>query len=233
MVKICAHRGYMGKAPENTLGALRLATELGANLAEIDVQMSADGQAVLMHDERVDRTTDGRGPVVELTLAHLQKLDAGSWFGPQWQGEKVPTLEEVLQETGTLLEELNVELKGCAGQELETEVVRLIRQNDLVDRCLLTSFQHERIDRLGANHPELKLGYIVGRGKWTSGFLTAPVQTLSLEHSLVSADLVAAAHQAGKEIHVWTVNDADQRRQLEGMGVDVVITDYPAGPDSK
>src|SRR5512143_199880 len=100
---ILAHRGASRRAPENTMAAFRLAAELGADGVELDVQLSKDGEVVVMHDSRVDRTTDGHGRIRDLPLAELRALDAGGWYAPEFAGERIPTLAEVLHELGPRL----------------------------------------------------------------------------------------------------------------------------------
>lgn len=221
---ICAHRGSSGHAPENTLAALKLAVEQGADLAEVDVQLTADGQAVLIHDEVLLRTTSGQGAVSEQTLAQMVQLDAGAWFGREWQGEPVPTLDTVLAELGTQIR-FNLELKGAAGPALEQEVTRLVKAHGLTERCLLTSFDHACIDRLVP--AGIPLGQIIGRAGLWRDYLDGPAQVLSVEAALVDGGLVAAAHTAGKEVHVWTVNTAAEFRMMIGFGVDAIITNFP------
>ena len=226
MTTNCAHRGASAHAPENTLAALELAVAQGAEMAEVDAQLSADGQVVLIHDETLDRTTSGSGTVASVSLELLRGLDAGAWFGEVWWGEKIPTLAEVLDAVGTRLT-LNIELKGAAGPELEQAVVRLVNGAGLADRCLLTSFDHARIDRLASADHRFQLGYIIGQEAWRAELLAAPVQVLSVERRQVDAALVAAAHEVGKEVHVWTVNEEEEMRAMIGLGVDAVITNYP------
>jgi glycerophosphoryl diester phosphodiesterase len=226
MTMICAHRGASAYAPENTLAALRLAVEQGTTMSEIDVQLTADGVPVLLHDLNVDRTTSGHGPVSSLSWAQVRRLEAGSWYGPEFAGERVPSLEEVIEELGEHLQ-LNIELKGQAGVELEKAVVSVVRRPGFEERCLLTSFDQARIDRLAASERDLKLGYIVGQGCWREEMLEAPVAVLSLERSLVTAERVAAAHTRGQEVHVWTVDDPREMRRLTDLGVDVIISNRP------
>lgn len=223
MPLICAHRGASGHAPENTLAAVALAADQGAVMTEIDVQLTADGQVVLIHDETLERTAGGHGLVADHTLAELQALDAGSWFGEKWKGETIPTLAEVITAVGGRLK-LNIELKGAAGPELENAVVRVVKEHGFADRCLLTSFDHARIDRLDVGW---RRGYIIGDEDWRRELLTAPVHVLSLAQSLVDADLVLAAHRAGKEVHVWTVNEPEEMERMIGLSVDAIITNYP------
>ncbi len=226
MTMICAHRGASAYAPENTLAALRLAVDQGVPMSEIDVQLTADGVPVLLHDLTMERTTNGMGPLAGLNLAQVRGLDAGSWFGTKFAEERVPTLEVVIGALGDRLQ-LNIELKGQAGPELEQAVVKLVRHLGFERRCLLTSFDQARVDRLAASDPDLELGYIVGQGYWREEMLRAPVAVLSLNRALVTAERVQAAQACGKEVHVWTVDDPQDMRELKDLGVDVIISNRP------
>ena len=117
---VIGHRGAAAAAPENTLASLRKAKELGASWVEFDVKLTRDGVPILMHDERLERTTNGRGEVAQATLAELQELDAGGWFGPAFRGERVPTFEAALGLCAELGLGINVEIKPCPGREAET-----------------------------------------------------------------------------------------------------------------
>jgi glycerophosphoryl diester phosphodiesterase len=226
MTFICAHRGASGHAPENTLAALKLAAEQGAEMAEIDVQLTRDGQVVVIHDESLDRTTDGTGPVAAHTLQQVRQRDAGSWFAARWQGEKVPSLALLLVMLGRKLR-WNIELKAGASPDLEEAVLARLAATGCTERALVTSFDHGRIDRLAAGAAPVDLGYIVGPVMWRDELLDASVPVLSVERSLATADRVARAHRAGKQIHVWTVNEPDEMVRLLELQVDAIITNYP------
>src|SRR4051812_46107573 len=118
--KIIGHRGAKATAPENTLAGIRQAAREGATWVEFDVKLTADGYAILMHDETLERTTSGQGPVRRMALQDIRQLDAGMRFGPQWRGEKVPTLSEALQLLAELNMGFNLEVKPCPGREAET-----------------------------------------------------------------------------------------------------------------
>ena len=226
---VCAHRGASGLAPENTLAALRLARELGVDMVEIDVQLSADRRPVVIHDATLERTTDGAGAVAARTLAELRRLDAGAWFAPEFAGERMPTLDEVLDLAGRGLR-LNIELKPAGdGEELADVVVRAVTRRDLAGSCLVTSFDHGLVDRLAAMCPDIRRGYILPRS-WIGGAaaaVAAPVDVISAARELVDDALVASVRRAGKELHVWTVNETAGMRRLCALGVDAVITDHP------
>ena len=223
----CAHRGASGQAPENTLAALERAVALGADMAEIDIQQTADDRLAVFHDDNLDRTSTGTGPLWEKSLAELQSLDAGSWFGPAFAGQMIPSLEEVLEFTRGRLP-LNIEMKLHGHERNFADLaISALYDNNIRDHCLLTSFDHDLVDTIGARAPGLITGYIVGRTSPTAPLLERPAPVLSLEKSLVHADLLATAHGAGKQVHVWTVDDPQEMSRLIDLGVDAVITNFP------
>ncbi len=226
-VVVCAHRGASAYAPENTLAAMRKAMELGADMAELDVQQTADDHLVLMHDDRLNRTTSGRGLLWQKSLAELRQLDAGGWFDPHFAGEPIPTLEEVMALVRGKMQ-LNIEVKMHGH---ERDIVRLvidtIRRNDFAAHCIVTSFDHAFIDSLKARAPDLRAGYILVPELFHDAIFTAPLEVLSVHHEMVDSTFVARAHANGKEIHVWTVNDRKTMRKMLALGVDAIITNYP------
>jgi glycerophosphoryl diester phosphodiesterase len=230
---ILAHRGASRRAPENTMAAFRLAAHLGADGIELDVQLSKDGEVVVMHDDTLDRTTDGRGRVGDLPLAELRALDAGGWYGPEFAGERIPTLAEVLHELGPRLV-LNVELKTATlfGGGLEAEVVRLVEDAGLGERVILSSFDPLALWRVRRLNPHLSTGLLYApdsplyiRGRW--------LQTLARPAALhprwdtLDGPGVAAAHRQGLAVRPWTCDDPDGLRRLVEWGVDAIITNVP------
>jgi len=223
----CAHRGASGHAPENTLSALKWAINLGADMAEIDVQQTADGQLVVFHDDTLERTSTGAGPLGTRTLTELRALDAGSWFSPHHAGEKIPTLVEAITLARGQLE-LNIELKGDGPLEgLLDRLCTIIADQRFGDHCVVTSFDHALIDELVAAKPDFATGYIIGREGLPQGVFGAKVDLLSLERSLVEKAELEFAAAAGKVVHAWTVNDTQEMNRLLAQGVGGVITNYP------
>lgn len=221
----CAHRGASGKAPENTLAALRLAVEHGADMAEIDVRLTADQQLVLMHDATLERTTDGSGILIDHTLRELQRLDAGSWFDAAFAGEPIPSLTDALKVVGGRLS-LNIELKPTgSGRILAAAVAATVTDADRAETDVITSFDHAAIDWLGRHHPRLRCGYILSRVEPAD--LEASVDVLSVKQDGIDENLVTRLHEAGKQVHAWTVNDEDRMRDLIALGVDAIITNHP------
>jgi len=223
----CAHRGASGHAPENTLSALEVAVHLGADMAEIDVQQTADGQLVLCHDDTLNRTSTGRGPVSARTLAELWILDAGSWYSPHYTGEKIPTLVEAMSLARGRLA-LNIEIKVAGPTaDLLNRLVAVIADQDFAEHCVVTSFDHALIDELVAREPDFATGYIIGCDGLPDGVFQAKVDLLSLDKSLAREAELETAAAAGKAVHIWTVNETEEMDRLLKMGVGGVITNYP------
>jgi len=223
----CAHRGASSRAPENTIAALELAAGLGASMAEIDIQQTVDDQLVLFHDDELERTSSGAGPLWQHTLAQLKQLDAGSWFSSEFTGECIPTLEEAATAMRGRLG-LNIELKMHGHErDLAVLVASHLQRLDCLDWCLVSSFDHGVVDELKRLLPQLKNGYIVGRHDWNDDLPASPVSVLSLEKSLVTEERIQKIHGAGKEVHVWTVNEVPDMVRLQKLGVDAIIGNYP------
>ena len=239
-----AHRGASGHAPQNTLAAFLLAAEMGADGIELDVHLSADGEAVVIHDDTVDATTDGHGRVREMTLAELKALDAGNWFDPRFAGERIPTLQEVFDAAGHRLRLINVEIKVEAeilrrfapqndnSDALIREVVRLIEDHDMLQRVIVSSFSPASLRRVRRLNRHIPLGLLYAPAE-TALFPTlmrllgTPYDALHPHFQMVHARLLQAAHRRGRPVNVWTVNDVAEMRRMCELGVDGIITNYP------
>ena len=228
-----AHQGASAVAPGSTLAAFRLAAEMGADGVELDVHLSRDGEAVVIHDFTVDRTTDGQGAVREMLLEQLQELDAGSWFDPTFAGERIPTLQEVFDAIGHRLL-VNVEIKSLPGRSrgLEVEVVRLIEDNSLAHRVIASSFNPlslRKMKRLNPNIPTALL-YAPKQPLFLRRVWLGPITPHEFRHpyhTMVDERLMAWAWQKGYRVNTWTVNEPDEMRRLLALGVDGIITDHP------
>jgi glycerophosphoryl diester phosphodiesterase len=231
---IIAHRGASAYAPENTLASFELALRQGADAVELDAKLTADGHIVVIHDQTVDRTTQGSGKVRELTLAEIRKLDAGSHFDVAFKGEPVPTLEEVFKAVGQLTF-INVELTNYASlaDNLPDQVAALVRRMKLTRRVFFSSFNPIAILRIRKLLPECPAGLLAGpgvKGAWARSWIGRLLgyQALHPEQDDVTPKLVETAHRRNQPILVWTVNREDKMRQLFDMGVDGIFTDDPA-----
>ena len=227
---IFAHRGASRLAPENTLAAFRRAVEIGADGVELDVQLSADGVPVVIHDATVDRTTDGSGEVRDLTLAQLQELDAGSYAGAAFTGERIPTLEETLVEVGDkLLVDIELKYPTLETTRLEAQVIEVIRRRGMQKRVWLSSFKPYALHTARRWGPEIPCGLLYGPLSLTS-LLLAPITPHEALHpyaGLVGERLMWWARRRGQRVIAWTVDDPDQARQLAAWGVDAIITNTP------
>jgi glycerophosphoryl diester phosphodiesterase len=231
MPRIIGHRGACGHAPENTIASFRKAAELGARSVEIDVTVTQDGQPVIHHDMNVRRCTNGSGPVLLKSLRELQSLDAGSWFGPAFAGEKIPTLAEAIDCIGSLDMSLNLEIKPCAGWQAPTaEIVGKELQNlDPALPILLSSFDIEALMLAGDQAPHLPRGYLTEAipPDWEHRLHAAAAASLHCHRDFVTEDLPGRVRAAGFKLLVYTVNDVEQARQFLDWGVDALITDLP------
>ncbi len=228
-----AHRGASQNAPQNTLAAFRLAREMGVDGVELDVQVSKDGEAVVIHDFTVDATTDGQGPVKDKTLAELKELDAGSRFDARFAGERIPTLEEVIVEVGHQLV-LNIELKARAfgSAHLVAEVVRLIEDHGLIHRVIVSSFNPLALRRVKKLNQRIATGLLYYFDlpahllRALLLFLTEP-DALHPEKHLVTQEYMRWAKERGYRVNVWTVDEPAEMERLIALGVDGIITNRP------
>lgn len=224
---IIAHRGDSAHAPENTLAAFRLAMQNGADGVELDVSLSADGELIVCHDNTVDRTTQGKGKIADLSLAQLKELDAGAWFSPSFAGERLPTLAEVFAALPHGL--IDVELKpGALNSPLPEKVAALVRQFGYESRVLITSFQPLYLKRL----PHLTTGLLElpgGVGKVSHALFTTFLhpQFIVPYYKSITVDFMAAQRKRQRSVIPWTVNDPQAIRALRDLGVDAIITDDP------
>jgi len=223
----CAHRGASGQAPENTLGALERAIALGADMAEVDLRLTADGRLALIHDATLERTTSGRGRVADHAMAELAGLDAGSWLDAAWRDQRVPELGEALALARGRLR-LNPPLKSAtAPGEMLDELLRQLARHDMAAQCVVTSFDADLITELKARAPQVAAGCILGPGAPPGRAFDGAGEVLSAEQSLVDAAFCARAAAAGKAVHVWTVDEPVAMRRFIALGVAAVITNHP------
>jgi len=219
MIKVLGHRGAPAYEPENTLASFKKAIELGVDQIELDLRFSKDSKLVVIHDEKLDRTTNGKGFVREFTLAELKKLDAG-------KGEKIPTLQEVIdliRDKGIFLQ---IELKES---NMQRYLLDLIQKNNLEERVMVISFLHEELRKIKELNPNIKTGILIGQK------LIDPLERLrqvradavSMRHTLVNKRLVEKLHQNNIELTVWVVNEPRDVGRAINLGVDIIGTDKP------
>ena len=242
------HRGASGYAPEHTIPAYDLALEQGADYIEIDLQMTADGVLVAMHDDTLDRTATApegvpeeycTGPVIEKTLEQIKMCDVGSWFGPEYAGEQIPTLEEIFQRYGTSVN-YYIETKNPeAAPGMEEELLSLMEEYDLIKpaakrwQVLIQSFSAESLMKIHELEPSLPLIQLYSSTE-TSESIQASLAGASTyavgigpSQSDVDAALVEAAHALCLDVHPYTVNETAEMEALIALGVDGMFTNFP------
>lgn len=222
MPKIIAHRGASAHAPENTIAAFQLALDHGADGIELDVMLSKDHQLVVIHDDTVDRTTNGSGHVKEMTLKELQSLDAGD-------GQRIPTLEEVFNQFGGRFI-INVELKNYASifDSLPIEVAKRVKKYQIEESILISSFNPFNLPRFHSRLPDVKLGLLTQPDqakKWV--WRLFHFDALHPYFSDVDQVLVASLHDRNRKVNVWTVDDSQEISRLAALNVDSIITNDP------
>lgn len=227
------HRGARALAPENTLAGMRAGMAAGADGVEFDVQRTADGHLVVFHDDDLRRICNVSGRIVASTLAQLRELDAGCHFGPQFAGELIPTLDEVL-ETLPAKAFVNIEAKRFRFRSdgLEAGIAEAFRRHSLAGRCIVSSFNPVLLWRLGRIDRTIPLGLLyapdepagLNRG-WPRHLLH--LAALHPYHEQVTPKLAQQVSGRGQQINTWTVNEPEEMRRLIELGVDGIITDRP------
>jgi glycerophosphoryl diester phosphodiesterase len=229
-VLVIGHRGALGYAPENTMSSFKRGLEIGCDLIELDVHMSADERIVVMHDADVSRTTDGRGHLKDMELAAIKKLDAGVRFDERFRGERVPTLDEVLDWARTRVG-LVIEIKGDPQptEGIETQIIALIKHYGMMDAVMLISFYHEAVRRVKELEPRLATG-ILYSGQLVDTLAAAQAaraDSVRPHWYYWTAQLVQQVHNAGLTASTWVANDEKVMKHLVEMGIDSIGCDYP------
>lgn len=232
--EVQAHRGASAVAPENTLAAFRAAAEQGAQWVELDVALLADGTLVVIHDDSVDRTTSGTGSLGALNKDDLDRLDAGSWFGVSFAGERVPTLSETLQLLGELGLGANIEIKQHEHhrslEQLTTSVQAALRTAGATTRVMISSFDPEALAAMHRLEPGLEMAMLWSKvpPDWQERLASIPATTIHLHYKALSIGLLEEAGRLGIKVRVWTCNDPAVLASFWPAGLSGVITDNPA-----
>jgi len=230
---VVAHRGASGYAPENTMAAFRRAVELGAGFIETDLQVTRDVQVIAMHDSTLDRTTNGKGPVHLKTLEELRSLDAGAWFDSRgvgsFAGERVPTLNEILQFAAELDVNFFLEIKSGDTWGVEHAVAAALRDLNTSARVVILSFDPSTLDSMNRIDRNIMTGFLCEHpsGDLVKRAVQIGARQLAPRGDLITSALVDQAHRAGLKVVTWTINEPEQMRHLIAAGVDGIMSDYP------
>lgn len=233
LMKIVAHRGASGYCPENTLAAFKKAVEVNVDSIELDVRLSKDGVPVICHDAKINRTSNGTGYIHELTLEELKQYDFGSWYGDEFAGERIPTLEEVLvflQESDVTV---NIEIKnGPVIQEnIEEEMLRLVYKYDFNDRVWISSFDHHSLKKVADLDKHIKIGFIfhmnlINLFDYIDNSGIDPY-SIHPNYFYITEEMLKEAHQRNYKVFAYTVDDVTVGEKYKYMGVDGVVTNKP------
>lgn len=230
--KIFAHRGASQLAPENTMEAFHLAYEMGADGIETDVQLTKDGVPVLIHDIRVDRTTNGHGFVKDFTYDELVKLDAGSWFSKTYAGTKILSLKQFLTWIKPTSLLLNLELKNnqIDYEQLETIVYDMLRQHRLLERTVISTFSTKSIETLQTYRGQVEIAYLTSKGRADLVNYAKQIEAdaIHINYRLLKRALLHEATQHKLAIRVFTVNRRWHMLKCFQLGVAGLFTDIPA-----
>lgn len=227
---IVAHRGGGKLAPENTLAAIDVGARFGHTMIEFDAKLSIDGQIFLLHDDTLERTSDGAGIAGQLSWEQLLTIDAGSWYSPEFAGEHLPSLEQVAERCRQYGMMVNIEIKPTTGLEIETGTLVSLAARELwtgQTAPLLSSFSIESLEAAQKTVPELPRGLLLDewRDDWQQLTTKLGCVSIHLNHQLLDSSRVKMLKQAGLRILVYTVNDPVRATQLLQWGVDAICTD--------
>jgi glycerophosphoryl diester phosphodiesterase len=230
---VIGHRGAAAAAPENTLAGMRMAHRLGARWVEFDVQLTADAQCIVLHDETIDRTSDGSGAAARLTLAELRRYDAGAWFDKRFVGERIPSFVEIIALLGELGLGANVEIKPAPGQEAETAraTVAVLQRSwpAHLPPPLLSSFSPVALEAARDAAPTIARGHLFGRvpANWHAEVERLGCVTVHCDERRLDGATARAIIDHGYPLLAYTVNRPDRARELLGWGLSAVFTDCP------
>ncbi len=230
---VIAHRGASGMAPENTMAAFQKAVEVGADAVELDVRLTKDCQAVVIHDRRLERTTAGMGNVGSCTLGVLKSLEAGLWFDPVFRGEKIPTLEEVFDALpDDFLLYVEIKARGHGAWALASKVVELVGRYGRWESTMVASFNPMAMAYIRMVEPRIIRGYIWSsrhplplRARWLSSLVNP--HWLAPDRQTLTEVVLARAHAAGRLVAAWDMDASAYMGRLNEMGLDAAVTDHP------
>jgi len=224
-----AHRGCSSLSPENTLSSFKKALEIGVDGIELDIRSTKDKEIIVIHDNFVDRTTNGKGKANELTLKQIKKLNIIDKTGIKLLDETIPTLEEVIDLVRDKKAMLWIEMKEKGGEE---KIIKLLESKGVINNVTLISFNSQNLKKVKTINPLVSTGIIIGNTRGTSsnflqGVLSSYADIVDIEQKFISEEIVKMIHSRGKMVGVWTVNEKKKMKKFIEMGVEMLSTNYP------
>jgi len=227
---VIGHRGCAAEAPENTLASFALAVQQKCDAIELDIQLSADNDIVVCHDRTIDRTTDRRGAIRQLTTAELKQADAGRWFDEKYAGERIPLLEEVLDLVPPSIE-LNIEIKNSCDGEIEPRLIELLKRKNRISNVIIVSFDFRSLSLVKRIEPDLRIGLTYSNNLVDHYRLTElvdiPVYSLHPNFIYINKRDVEQALSRGLQVFAYTVNSESDMKQVIDYGVSGILSDCP------
>lgn len=225
-VLVVAHRGASAYAPENTLITIKKALDMQADYAELDVQLTKDKEVILLHDMNLKRTAGLDAFLRNLTLEELKKLEAGAWFGEEFRGEPIPTLQDAIRLVKGKMR-LNIEIKTFRPEpEIAQKVVDIIRSEHFENQCMVTSFNREVVIAVKRIAPEILTGFIFGKN-YPDDVFEGSWDVLSCNHRIVTLEFIQKAREHNKQVYVWTVDGEKTIKRFIDRKVDGIISNKP------
>ena len=227
-----AHRGGAGLAPENTLACFKQGL-IYAEMIEFDVQPTKDSQIVIFHDRHgIERTTNGKGRVPELTFEYLRSLDVGSWFDQKFNGEKIPTFSEVLEETSSTNIQYNIELKYYDPESnwFENEIINTVKKYKIEDRTVITARFEENILRLQENDPELDYALLQKErtpNEYFELITNLKLKTAQIRPSALNPTFLKICHEKGIRVFYFYADEPQEMKRVINLGIDGLLTNFP------
>ncbi|UHA74191.1 glycerophosphodiester phosphodiesterase [Paenibacillus sp. 481] len=230
---IWSHRGVSGYAPENTMAAFRKAIQMDCAGIELDIQQTKDGQIIIIHDEDVQRTTNGKGFVIDHLLEDIRRLDAGSWFHPDFAAERLPTLDEFLDLVEPTNMIINIEIKNVPFfyQGIEEKLIAAVKARGMMERIIVSSFDHVALAKMARLEPSIKLGVLFGDRllePWRY-VQSLPFKAYSVHPHFSFADetFISEFHKLGCKVYAYTVDRPEWAAELEARGIDGIFSNVP------
>lgn len=228
---VIAHRGDPLAKPQNTRAAFVSAMQYDIGMIETDVNMTKDGVLVIIHDQKVDNTSNGKGKVFDHTLSELKELDFGSWMGEAFGGERILTLEEFIELTKDKVPSLDIEIKNgpLHYPDIEEKVISIVKKYDILDKVIICSFDHFALRKVKEIEPKIFTAVLYHGGliDEITPAKNANADAIHPEYTLVTKETIRAANDAGLFVNVWTVDDEADMRAMIDIGVNGIITNFP------
>jgi glycerophosphoryl diester phosphodiesterase len=230
---IFAHRGASGYAPENTMAAFQLALDLNSDGIELDLHLTKDGHIIICHDEALERTTSGKGFINDFTLEELRRLSAGLWFDERFKEERIPTLDEFLSLVSDTKLIVNFEIKNIPYYYtgIEEKLVQAVAAKQMIDRIIVSSFDHYALAATAKMNPEVKLGLLFSTRilePWQyASQLPFASYSIHPDYTFIDEQYIRRCHEFGYKVYPYTVDNRDWYEKMRAAGLDGIFTNYP------